>query len=102
MRAQPHVLQGCAHRSRNGPIRVVTGREDETLDVTQAVLQCVDELQQEGGVRLHAAADVAQQDNARLSHLALLAGQLEQGAAVSDVASERTSQIELLPATGSV
>ena len=74
--------------------------EDEDLGVLQTLPQGVDEAQQQPGVAVHRAGDVADDDERPGANLPLLAAQLERHAAVAQRAAQRGAGIDELAVFG--
>src|SRR5262249_10163332 len=70
------------------------GTEDERFHSSQAVLECVDELQQKATVGVHGSADVADQDDSRLPNLLRLAGQLNDRVTIFEIAPHSSAWVD--------
>ena len=76
------------------------GAEDEDLGVFQTLPQRVHEAQQQPGVAVHRAGDVADDDERAGADLSFLAAQLERDAAVAQRAAQGGARIDELAVLG--
>ena len=99
-------LTTCVERGIDVPLAQLAGdprqagAEDEDLGVFQTLLQRVDEAQQQAGVAVHRAGDVADDDEGAGADLSFLAAQLERDAAVAQRAAQRGAGIDELAVFG--
>src|SRR5215213_7871737 len=108
-RAAGPVLDRADYVRQRGidvPLAQLTGdprqpsTKDEHLRVFQSLPQGVDEAQQQAGIAVHGAGDVADDDEGSGADLSFLAAQLERDAAVAQRATQRGARINELAVFG--